>query len=67
MVWHWVLKLFVFIEATNSNIAMVKVWFGYASMNYAIFFQPCCNKATTFCYELGFFKCLDQGLNIWQR
>ena len=54
VVWHWVLKLFVFIETMNSNIAMVKVCFCYTLMNHAIFFQPSCSKATTFCYELGF-------------
>ena len=27
---HRVLKLFVFIETTNGNMGMVKVWFGYA-------------------------------------
>ena len=32
MVCHWVLKLFVFIETTNCNMGMVKVWFGYALM-----------------------------------
>ena len=35
VVWHWVLKLFVllgYIETTNGNMGMVKVWFGYALM-----------------------------------
>ena len=30
------------------------VWFDYALMEPGNIFQPCCNKATTFCYELGF-------------
>ena len=25
-------KLFVFIETTNGNVGMMKVWFGYALM-----------------------------------
>ena len=42
------------VEVTNGNMGMVKVWFGYALMEPGNMFQPCCNKATTFCYELGF-------------
>ena len=54
MVWHWDLKLFVFIEITNGNMGMVKVWVDYALMEPGNILQPRCNKATTFCYELGF-------------
>ena len=48
------LKQFVFIKTTNGYMGMVKVWFGYALMEPGNIFQPYCNKATPFCYGLGF-------------